>query len=203
MVRYADDAVFTFRGLEEAKGFRTKLAERLKSFGLSLHEEKTQAVVAGRQAAAQYERQGLRMPSFTFLGFLHVWGKSMNRKRGTWFWRVKRRTCPKRFRKKLADITADIRKHRHEKTLLTRMARVTRGYLNYFAINDNQKRCNQFTCEVKRTLFKWLNRRSQRRSMKWERFEQVLGKIGFPQQARLKNLFFSSSATGSQPARCQ
>jgi RNA-directed DNA polymerase len=195
MVRYADDAVFTFRRLEEAQDFQTRLAERLKTFGISLHEGKTKALVCGKQMAIRYDKQGLQMPNFTFLGFLHVWGKSLNRKRGNWFWRVKRRTCPKRFRKKLTEITAYIRKHRHEKHLITRILQVVRGYLNYFAINDNGKRCLQFLQEVKSILFKWLNRRSQKRSMTWERFEQVLEKVGFPKTVHLKNLFFDSSAT--------
>ena len=98
------------------------------------------------------------MPSFTFLRFLHVWGIAVNMKTGERFWRVKRRTCPKRFRQKLAEIKSYIRKHRHEKDLLIRMKRVTQGYLNYFAITDNERRIWQFVQEVQRLLFKWLNR---------------------------------------------
>jgi RNA-directed DNA polymerase len=196
LVRYADDAVFTFRKLEEAQAFRLKLVERLRSWGISLNETKTQVLPSGWQTATRYERHGIKMPSFTFLGFLHVWGKSYNRKRDVWFWRVKRRTCPKRFRKKLAEITSFIRQHRHEKDLLTRILRVVRGYLNYFAINDNLKRCSQFLFEVTRALFKWLNRRSQKRSITWERFTQVLEKISFPRKVRLQSLFYSSSAAG-------
>jgi hypothetical protein len=138
------------------------------------------------------------MPGFTFLGFLHVWGKSFNRKTRTWFWRPKRRTCPKRFRKKLAEVVAYIRQHRHDKDLLTRILRVVRGYLNYFAINDNQKRCNQFIHEVIGALYKWLNRRSQRGGMTWARLLRILKKTGFPRQVRPRNLFYCLSAAGPQ-----
>jgi group II intron reverse transcriptase/maturase len=199
LVRYADDGVFTFRTLKEATEFRIELAQRLNSFGISLNEDKTVALACGPQAAAQRERKGLKMPCFTFLGFLHVWGKSWNRKRGFSFWRVKRRTCPKRFRKKLAEITSYIKKRRHDKNLLGRVKRIVQGYANYFAINDNGKRIGQFLNEVRRQLFKWLNRRSQRRSFTWDEFLLVLEKAKFPQKVPLRNLFFNLKTSGNSP----
>jgi len=168
-VRYADDAVFTFRNLVEAEKFRLQLVERLNNWGISINEGKTKAMVCGEREAARREALGLKMPSFTFLGFLHVWGKSLNRKRGVWFWRVKRRTCPLRFKKKLAEITTYIRANRHETDLIMLVKRVTQGYLNYFAINDNQKRVSQFVEEIKRILFNHLNRRGQKRSVNWDK----------------------------------
>lgn len=204
VVRYADDAVFTFRSLEEAESFKILLMERLKSFGISLNEDKTHVLACGPKVAAKYERKGLPMPTFTFLGFLHVWGKSLNRKRGIWFWRVKRRTCPKRFKKKLAEIKSYTRSHRHEKNLIVRVKQIVQGYLNYFAVNDNQRRVAQFVAEVKRILFKYLNRRGGKRKMVWTRFVRILEKIKFPDnKPRLKNLFFASSAYGQKPKGCR
>jgi RNA-directed DNA polymerase len=140
------------------------------------------------------------MPTFTFLGFLHVWGKSLNHRRGVWFWRVKRRTCPKRFRKKLAEIKAYIRANRHKKNLIIRVKQIVQGYLNYFAINDNQKRISQFVMEVRIMLFKYLNRRSQKRSLTWAEMERILKKVKFPPNTpHLKDLFFGSRAYGSKP----
>jgi hypothetical protein len=37
-----------------------------------------------------------------------------------------------------------------------------------------------FRCQVTRMLFKWLNRRSQRRSYTWERFNNALAWVGWP-----------------------
>jgi group II intron reverse transcriptase/maturase len=162
LVRYADDVVCTFRNLSQAEQFLKMLKIRFSEFGISINESKTQIVLAGQREAARSEQMGTLMPTFTFLGFLHVWGIAMNRKTGKRFWRVKRRTCPIRFRNKLAEIKADIRKNRHRTDLVARVKRVTQGYLNYFAINDNSRRISQFINEVKRTLFKYLNRRSQR-----------------------------------------
>lgn len=191
MTRYADDGVFCFRTLAQAEQFRNLLVKRLGEYGISLNEAKTQVLISGQGEAARCRRLGLKMPTFTFLGFLHVWGISVNRKTGKEFWRVKRRTCPKRFKKKLSEIKADIRKNRHKKDLVAREKRVTQGYLNYFAINDNSKRISQFVNEVKRLLYKYLNRRSQRRSFNWPQFEEILRKEKFPEARILRNLFFT------------
>jgi RNA-directed DNA polymerase len=135
----------------------------------------------GRYEAAKHDRRRKRLPSFNFLGFLHVWGGSINRKTGKRFLRVKLRTCPKRSRKKLVEIKTMIQKHRHNPSLIDHVIRVVEGYLNYFAVNDNIGRVSAFTNEVRRTLFKYLNRRSQRRSFTWEQFTRKLKSMGFPE----------------------
>jgi group II intron reverse transcriptase/maturase len=188
MVRYADDAVFTFKRIIEAEKFREQLVKRLAEFGIKLNEIKTHVLRSGSGEAECQFRLGHSMPSFTFLGFLHVWGTSRNRRTGEIFWRVKRRTCPERFRKKLSEIKSHIRKNRHKKDLLLQIKRATQGYLNYFAINDNSKRISEFTCEVKRMLFKWLNRRSQRRTLDWYHFEQILKRVSFPEGRILRTI---------------
>jgi RNA-directed DNA polymerase len=195
MVRYADDATFTFSSMGDAERFRAQMEKRLAEYGIKLHETKSGVLISGKREAERCERLGLRMPSFTFLGFLHVWGSSVNKRTGERFWRIKRRTDPKRFRKKLSEIKEYIRKNRHEKDLLLRIKRVTQGYLNYFAVTDNEKRISQFVFEVKRMLFKWLNRRSNRRSFEWVRFAQILKRIAFPEPKVLKNPFFYSRPT--------
>ncbi len=203
MVRYADDAAFTFRSLAAAERFRQQLTDRLSQFGIAIHEGKTKSLVSGSREAQNYAKREERMPTFTFLGFMHVWGKSWNKKLGIMFWRVKRRTCPKRFRQKLAELKAYIRKNRHHKALLVKIKSVVQGYVNYFAINDNSRRVAQFILEVKHLLFKWLNRRSQRKSFNWKAFGAILKKIDFPKCPRLRNLFFTSKAAGLSPAVCR
>jgi group II intron reverse transcriptase/maturase len=203
MVRYADDAVFSFRNIVQAEMFRDLLEKRLAEYGISLNEAKTKALISGQRAAARCKRSGHPMPTFTFLGFLHVWGISMNRKTGKKFWRVKRHTCPRRFKKKLSELKADIRKNRHKKDLIARVKRVTQGYLNYFAVNDNAKRISQFVYEVKRLLYKYLNRRSQRRSLSWPQFTEVLRKEQFPGVRILRNLYSVSRPTGGNPKACR
>ena len=161
---------------------------------MTLHEGKTRVILNGRSAAHASATGGPEVPGFSFLGFLHVWGISRNGKTGKTFWRVKRRTCPQRYRAKLAEIQNHIKRNRNDKRIVDKMKAVVRGYLNYFAINDNMKRVGMFVCEVRRILFKWLNRRSQLRSFSWERFASVLERAQFPQPKLQHNLFFTTSA---------
>ena len=194
LTRYADDMVFTAQSEGAAQRLHALLSARLVAHGMTLHEGKTRVILNGRSAAHASATGGPEVPGFSFLGFLHVWGISRNGKTGKTFWRVKRRTCPQRYRAKLAEIQNHIKRNRNDKRIVDKMKAVVRGYLNYFAINDNMKRVGMFVCEVRRILFKWLNRRSQLRSFSWERFASVLERAQFPQPKLQHNLFFTTSA---------
>ena len=193
LVRYADDCVFTFRTIGEAESFLKVLTDRFTKSGITLHEGKTKILLSGQVNAARMKKLNRKMPAFTFLGFLHVWGQAMNRKTCKTFWRIKRRTDPVRMTKKLLEIKEYIKSHRHDKDLLMYVKSVVTGYLNYFAINDNSKRATLFLKEVRRMLFKWLNRRSQKRSYNWAKFIEILNKIQFPSRIKIRNVFFDMS----------
>lgn len=107
---------------------------------------------------------------------------------------MKRQTDPVRFRKKLAEIKAHLMKHCHGKKLIPYTTAIVRGYMNYFAVNDNKRRIGQFLYAVKRILFRALNRRSQKRSFNWSRFQKILDLSGYPQASILVNLFFDSKS---------
>ncbi len=110
--------------------------------------------------------------------FLHMWGQSKNRKRGVIFWRMKRQ----------------LMKHRHSKNLIPYTISIVKGYMNYFAVNDNHRRIALFLHAVKRLLFRALKRRRQKRSFNWERFQRVLDLNGYPRPGILVNLFFASKS---------
>jgi RNA-directed DNA polymerase len=191
MVRYADDGIFVMKTRPAADRFLKLLTERLEAYEIYLNQDKTKVLTCVAAESARCERNNLRSPSFTFLGFLHIWGKSRNSKTGQIFWRVKRRTCPKRFRKKIKEVRDWLSKNRHKPYLFPRIAEKVKGYLAYFAINDNAKKCAQFLNEVRRILHYYLNRRSQRKGMMWEQMGRILIKHGYPTKVRLKNLFFT------------
>ena len=134
------------------------------------------------------------MSTFSFLGFLHVWGQSKNRKRNEVFWRMKRQTDPVRFRKKLAEIKERLMKRRHDKKLILYAISIARGYMNYFAVNDNLHRIKLFLNAVKRLLFRALNRRSEKKSFSWDRFQRVLDLVSYPKPTVLVSLFFTSKS---------
>ena len=48
------------------------------------------------------------------------------------------------------------------------------GHIRYFGVSGNSRNLQQYGYQAGRLLFKWLNRRSQRRSMAWDRFNHVV-----------------------------
>lgn len=48
------------------------------------------------------------------------------------------------------------------------------GYYNYFGINGNIRCLRQYYAHVKSICFKWINRRSQKKSMNWKQYIQYL-----------------------------
>ncbi len=75
LIRYADGMVYTFERPDEAKCFYDVLPKRLAKYGLEMHNEKSQLIMAGLGAAQRAHRQGTRLPTFKFLGFTCYWGR--------------------------------------------------------------------------------------------------------------------------------
>lgn len=77
IVRFADDTIVGFEHEHEAKAFLQDLHERLRTFELALHPDKTRLIRFGRHAAKQRERLGEGKPeTFDFLGFTHFCTRS-------------------------------------------------------------------------------------------------------------------------------
>ena len=58
--------------------------------------------------------------------------------------------------------------------LLVVLRRKLLGYRNYYGVIGNSQMVSAYYYEVIRMLYKWLNRRSQRRSMTWAQFQRRL-----------------------------
>lgn len=54
------------------------------------------------------------------------------------------------------------------------------GHYNYYGITDNYEMLSKFLNEIKKLLFKWLNRRSQKKSYKSDSFNQMLNIYKLP-----------------------
>ena len=48
-----------------------------------------------------------------------------------------------------------------------------RGYYNYYGVIGNTRSLREFYKQARRILFKWLNRRSQRKSYNWRGFDEL------------------------------
>jgi len=170
--RWADDFLACFQYKADAMWFRKQLGERLEAFGLKLAEEKTHCIEFGRFARKDARKRGDKPAEFTFLGFTHYCGKTREGR-----FKVKRRTSRKKLGQSLHKFTEWTEKFHPvlRKGEMIRQAR-TRvvGHLSYYAITDNSERCGYYVYCATRILYKWLNRKSQRKAYNWNQFQHVL-----------------------------
>ncbi len=178
LFRFADDFVACFQNKGEAEIFRRRLGERLGYFHLQLAEEKTRSIEFGRFARGKARVRGEKPGEFTFLGFTFYCGKTRNGG-----FKVKRRTSRKKLSQSLRKFTEwarESRKTLRKGEMLRRAKARVIGHLNYYAVTDNGKMCGIYLYQATRILFKWINRKSQRKSYTWEGFNQVLKWVGWP-----------------------
>jgi group II intron reverse transcriptase/maturase len=172
LVRYADDAVMVFASEEDARRVRKVLAKRFEKYGLSLHPEKTRLLHFGRPSP-----RGPRPETFDFLGFTHYWGRSRRGKPA-----VLRKTARDRFTRSLRAIAQWCRRQRHLPLVEQHreLGRKLRGHYAYYGITGNQPALSRLRHETQRVWRKWLDRRSQRARMTWERFWRVSARYPLP-----------------------
>jgi group II intron reverse transcriptase/maturase len=164
MCRYADDWVCAFRYKQEAERFFADLPKRVQKFNLTVEASKTQILRFSRFHPGMERR-------FSFLGFEFFW---FTDRKGTP--RVTRRTARKKLRAALKRMKAWIRLNRHKpkrwffKTLNAKL----QGHYNYYGVQGNSRSLWDYYEEAMKSCFKWLNRRSQRKSYTWETFKRLL-----------------------------
>jgi group II intron reverse transcriptase/maturase len=168
LFRYADDAVICCQYENDAKRILRSLVRRLEKYGLKLNEEKTRFVSFSKQAY----RQGVKQETFDFLGFTFYIGRS---RKGTPIPKVK--SSGKRIRVKLKRVNQWARLVRSQ----YRLAEIWRmfcakleGHIRYYGVSFNCAHVSKFLRAATRILFKWLNRRSQRKSFDWKQFNEFL-----------------------------
>jgi membrane-associated phospholipid phosphatase len=59
------------------------------------------------------------------------------------------------------------------KEIVHKLNQILTGYYHYYGITDNIKSLYRFRHEVERSLFYWLNRRSQKNSFTWQGFMEL------------------------------
>ena len=163
LIRYADDFVCCFQNKYEAEVFRQRLEERFAKYGLSLAEEKTKILEFGRFAAENRRRRGEGKPeTFDFLGFTFYCGMDGKKR----FFRCRVKTSKKKFRSKVLRMKEWIRSHRMMPVgeLIKKINEKLAGHYQYYGGTDNTREVKNFLNATSLLLFKWLNRRSQRRS---------------------------------------
>lgn len=182
MVRFADDGVFCFEYEEDALRFYNALRVRLAKFELEVSEEKTKIVCLRRN---DKDDDGNK-PSFDFLGFTHYRKRTNN---GAIF--IARKTSRKKFMQSLKKCKEWMKTNRTMpiKMFMKKLNMKLIGYCNYYAISGNTKKVKDYLDKCRSFLFKWLNRRSQKRSFNWDKFVLFLKKYPQPKGIVRVNLY--------------
>lgn len=164
LIRYCDDFVVAFQLCQEAEAFYQILPKRLGKFKLAIAPEKTRLMRFSRF------HPGKRR-CFHFLGFEYYWSKDRQGEA-----RLRCRTSTRKQHKLMSSIHQWIKLNRHKRVgvLLTELKRKLVGIANYFGLPDNSRSLNRLYRHVVRSLYKWLNRRSQRHSYNWVGLKALL-----------------------------
>lgn len=175
IVRYADDFVMGFQYEQDARAMRAALAERLASFGLELHPEKTRVIHFGRFAQGDCAKNGTKPETFDFLGFTHICGKMRDGK-----FTVVRRTSRKKRVAKLKAVGEEIRRRRHHPVheQFRWLSSVFQGHFRYYGVPGNLWAMGSFSHQLKNTWHRSLQRRGQRE--KWTNAERRSFERRFP-----------------------
>jgi len=185
LIRYADDYVACFEYEADANAFLAAMTERLAAFDLEVEPSKTALLRFGSHALGQRADTAAGPRTFSFLGFTHYMGRS---RRGRFL--VGRKTDGKRMAKKLKLLNERLCKLRAQgaPAMLTYLVRHLHGHIQYYGVSGNSRSLARYIYFAGGLLFKWLNRRSQRRSLTWKRFRAVLGPL-LPRARIIHNLY--------------
>lgn len=161
-IRYADDFLVFFENENDAKRVYNVLGKRLAKYGLELAKDKTRILPFGRNSGKGEE--------FDFLGFTYFNAKTRQGR-----YRLGVRSSQKKLKTKRKAVKEWIKEHRIipvDKIMRILNAKLT-GHYAYYGINGNFDSIENFVDFAKITAYKWLNRRSQRKSIGWKKFSEI------------------------------
>jgi group II intron reverse transcriptase/maturase len=171
LMRFADDYVCCFQLRRDLRKLERVMGKRLGKFKLELSQEKTRVIEFTR-----FETENSK--TFTFLGFEFRWGLSRKGKP-----LVKMRTAKTKLRLALAAMTKWIKLERLVSDMVVIMESLRSkllGHFNYYGVSGNMAMLSSFYNLTCRIVFKWLNRRSQRKSYNWRGFAELLEQFKIP-----------------------
>jgi len=178
LIRHCDDFVIPCESSRDANGFLEELAERLAKFDLKISQEKTKIIKFGRQVWKTAQRTGNKVETFDFLGFTHYCTAS----RKGWF-TIGHKTSMKSLSKGLKAVNEWVRRIRCTcplKEWWQSLREKIIGHYAYYSVNGNMRWLRKYSYGVRRIVYKWINRRSQKKSMNWNMFNKYLSRHPLP-----------------------
>ena len=160
-------------GLLPQKGVLWALLDRrLAKFGLTISEEKSRIIAFGRNACQQSRKQDKKCATFDFLGFTHFCDKARNG-----YFKVGHETSSKKFRQKMKEMNQWLKgiRNRVKREVWWRiLGQKLVGHYQYYGMSGNMRGIRNFHYHTVRLAFKWINRRSQKKSYNWLQFNRFL-----------------------------
>ena len=172
LVRYCDDFIIAFQSGSEAEIFAGMLRDRLAKFGLKLNREKSQIIAFGRYAWQKAQEGGRKPKVFDFLGFTHFCDKTRKGK-----FKLGRKTAKAKFRQKIKEMNLWLKKVRNLVKLKAwwKVLRIKLlGHYRYYGISGNYRELKRFYILARNLAYKWINRRSQKKSFNLAQYTNFL-----------------------------
>lgn len=168
MIRYADDFIVCFQSEKEAYEFSKAIGERLGKYGLKIAEAKSKIIEFGRYQWQRAMREGRRLGTFDFLGFTHYCDKTRKGR-----FKLGRKTSRKKFIQKVKAMKVWMKKVRNLLPLREwwkALGIKLTGHYRYYGMSGNMQAIRLFYTEASKLAYKWINRRSQKRSYNYSRY---------------------------------
>lgn len=176
IVRYADDFIILVQYKDDCDKILENLRERLAKFSLELSESKTSTIRFGRTADKGDKEN--KPGTFDFLGFTHYCAKTRRGK-----FKVGRKTSKSRFNRRIKEMNEFLRINRNKYKLSELWSKIRLkllGHYRYYGVSENSRSIYNYRMKVERLLFKWLNKRSQKKSFNWNSFNLYIRKYPLP-----------------------
>jgi len=189
IVRFADDFVCVVRYADDAKRIECGLRNRFNKYGLEIHPTKSRNKSFGRFEGDNAKSQNRRANTFDFLGFTHFCDRS---RKGNF--KVGRKTSGKKYSAKCRAMNVWLKAVRNQvktkewwKILIAKL----RGHFQYYGVSENYNGIVRFYKFTIRMVRKWMNRRSQKRKMSWDRFTKYLEHYPLPKPKIVHSFYVS------------
>lgn len=162
-----------FQYRQETEEFYEHLKRRMEHFGMILEENKSSLIEFGRYAQERYGKKGRKLGTFLFLKFTHYCFHGRNDK-----FRARKKTSKKKFAKKYREVSCLIQQMRKVpiKEIIKRLNQMFVGYY-YYGVVDNYQSMSNFRYRTMKSLYKWLNGKSQKKSYNWKGFSVYVCQI--------------------------
>lgn len=187
IVRYADDFVCVVQYIDEAKRIEKGLRNRFTKYKLELHPDKTRIFSFGTFEDENSKRQSRKSNTFNFLGFTHYCDRT---RKGNF--KVGRKTSQKKFKAKCKDMNNWLKSIRNLiktkewwKILKSKLG----GHIQYYGVSGNYPAISNFYSITIKLVHKWLNRRSQKKRMSWDKLNNYLKCYPLPKPSIKHNLY--------------